>query len=113
MSQSEVYKMNRLACFPLVIVAVIVCACSKSPTDVIVDGATAAGHKIMDPLVQKDASAQAERMITLVIADKPECEIYKTHMREAGKGSPYDATTQKGFITTQQEACKAGCCKHG
>lgn len=103
--------MHRPAYLPLVIVAAIVCACSKSPTDVIVDGATAAGHKIMDPLVQKDASAQAERMITLVVADRPECELYKTHMREAGKGSPYAAMTQKGFVTAQQEACKAGCCK--
>jgi hypothetical protein len=66
---------------------------------------------MMDPLVEKDASAQAERMITLVVADKPECEAYKKQMREAGKGSPYDASTQKGFVTTQQEACKAACCK--
>jgi hypothetical protein len=95
------------------IAALMVCACSKSPMDVLAHSATAVGHKIMDPLMQKDASAQAERMITLVVADKPECEIFKTHMREAGKGSPYDATTQKGFVTTQQEACKAGCCKPG
>jgi hypothetical protein len=85
-------------------------SCSKSPTDVAVDTANAVGHKLLDPLVLKDASAQAERMVAY-LSDKPECEIYKARMREAGKGSPYEATTQRGFVQTQQDACKAGCCK--
>ncbi len=82
-------------------------ACSKSPTDAAVDAGTAIGHKLLDPLVLKDASAQAERMVAY-LSDKPECEIYRARMREAGRGSPYEATTQRGFVQTQQDACKAG-----
>jgi hypothetical protein len=79
-------------------------------TDTAVGAANAAGRKLTEPLVQKDASAQAERMVGF-LADNPDCEIYKTRMREAGRGSPYEATTQRGFVQTQQDACKAGCCK--
>lgn len=86
-------------------------ACSKSPVESAVDAANAVGTKIVQPLVQKDASAQAERMIRLVVADKPECHIFKDQMREAGKGSPYEAATQRGFVQVQQDACKANCCK--
>jgi hypothetical protein len=49
----------------------------------------------MQPLVEKDASAQSERMIRLDILDKPECQILKDRMGEAGKGSPYEAVTQR------------------
>ncbi len=90
--------------------AALLSSCAKSPTDAAVDAATAVGHKLLDPLVLKDASAQAERMVGF-LADKPECEIYKMRMREAGKSSPYEATTQRGFVQTQLDACKAGCCK--
>jgi hypothetical protein len=65
----------------------------------------------MVPLLEKAVLAEAERVITFVVADKPKCEIYQAHMRETGRGSPYDATTQRGFVTVQQEACKASCCK--
>jgi hypothetical protein len=75
-----------------------------------VDAANAVGRKLVEPLVQKDASAQAERMVAF-LADNPACEIYKARMREAGKGSPYVATTQREFVQTQQDACKVGCCK--
>jgi hypothetical protein len=85
-------------------------SCSKSPTDIAADTANSVGRKLVEPLVQKDASAQAERMVAF-LADNPECEIYKTRMREVGNGSPYEATTQRGFVQTQQDACKAGCCK--
>jgi PBP1b-binding outer membrane lipoprotein LpoB len=72
--------------------AVVLSSCSRSPTDAAVDAANAAGRKLMEPLVQKDASAQAERMVAF-LADNPACEIYKARMREAGRGSPYEATT--------------------
>jgi hypothetical protein len=65
----------------------------------------------MQPLVPGDASGQAERMIRLVVADKPECEPFRTRMREVGKYSPFEATMQKQFILVQQDACKVGCCK--
>jgi hypothetical protein len=90
--------------------ALMLSSCSKSPADAAIDADTAVGHKLLDPLVLKDASAQAERMVAM-LADKPECETYKARMREAGQGSPYEATTQRGFVQTQQDACKAGCCK--
>ncbi len=85
-------------------------SCSKSPTDTAIDAGNTVGHKLLDPLVLKDASAQAERMVAN-LSDKPQCEIYRTRMREAGKGSPYEGTTQRGFVQTQQDACKADCCK--
>ncbi len=104
-------RVNLAICLAILSATVVISGCSKSPTDAINDGATAIGHKLMDPLYLKDASAQAERMITMVLLDKPECEVFKTQMREAGKGSPYEATTARGFVITQQEACKANCCK--
>lgn len=76
----------------------------------IAGGAAAAGQKLMQPLVQKDASTQAEKMSELLY-DKPECAIYKERIREAGKGSPYEGATQWRLVHTQQEACAAGCCK--
>ena len=39
------------------------------------------------PLVQKDASRQAQKHIDM-LADRPECELFKLPGREAGKGSP-------------------------
>ncbi len=90
--------------------AAVLSSCSKSPTDIAVDAVNAFGRKVTEPLVQKDASAQAERIVGF-LADNPECEIYKARMRDAGRASPYEATTQRGFVQTQQDACKAGCCK--
>ena len=90
--------------------AAVLSSCSRSPTDVAVDAVNAFGRKVTAPLVQKHASAQAERMVGF-LADNPECEIYKARMREAGRASPYEATTQRGFVQTEQDACKAGCCK--
>jgi hypothetical protein len=79
--------------------------------DAYVETANAAGQKLMQPVVPSDASGQAERMIRLVVADKPECEPFRARMREVGKYSPFEATTQKQFILVQQDACKANCCK--
>jgi hypothetical protein len=96
---------------PLLLTALMLTACSKSPAEHVVDAANVVGRKIMEPLAPKDASGQAERMITLVVADKAECEAFRARMREAGKGSPFDAVTQRQFIQVQQDACKANCCK--
>ena len=92
-------------------VAWLVMSCSKSPIDRAVDAANEVAHQALKPLAPTDASAQAERMIRLVVADRPECEIDKSRMREVGKNSPYEATTQRGFIQVQQDACKADCCR--
>jgi hypothetical protein len=89
----------------------ILTACSKSPVDGAIDAANSTATKMMRPLAPTDASEQAERMIKLVLLDKPECQPFKDQMREAGKGSPYEATTQKRFIQAQQDACRVGCCK--
>jgi hypothetical protein len=37
-------------------------------------------------------------LIKLVVLNKPECRPFKDETREAGKGSPYQATTQIGSI---------------
>ena len=64
----------------------------------------------MGPIALKDASEQAKRMADL-IADRPECADYKNRMIEAGRGSPYEGSTQLKFVQTQQDADKAGCIK--
>jgi hypothetical protein len=91
--------------------ALLLAACSKSPVERMVDAASSAGQKLTQPLVPSDASGQAERMIRLVVAEKPECEPFRVRMREVGKYSPFEATTQRQFIQVQQDACKADCCK--
>jgi hypothetical protein len=90
--------------------AVALSACSKSPPALVAAAAETAGQQLMQPLVQKDASSQAERM-TELLSDKPQCEVFKERMREAGKGSPYEGTTQWALVHAQQNACAAGCCK--
>jgi hypothetical protein len=93
----------------LILVVTAVAACSKSPTAVVADPAGTVGQRLMQPLVQKDASIQAKRM-TELLSDKPACEIFKERMKEAGKGSPYEGTTQWRLVHAQQDACAAGCC---
>ena len=48
----------------------VLSACSRSPTDVAISAANSIGQKVMGNLAPKDASAQAERMISLVGADQ-------------------------------------------
>jgi hypothetical protein len=83
----------------------ILMACSRSPVDGAVVAANSAATKMMQPLAPAHASEPAERMIKLVLLDKLECQPFKDQMREAGKGSPYEATTQKLFVQAQQDAC--------
>jgi hypothetical protein len=95
----------------LLVGAVALAACSKSPSEGVVTAANAASQGLMQPLVQKDASIQAKRMTELVLSDKPGCEVFRERMKEAGKGSPYEGATQWKLVHTQQDACAAGCCK--
>jgi hypothetical protein len=94
----------------LIVSAFALPACSKSPTAVVVAAANAFGQHLMRPLVQKDASDEAKRM-TELLSDRPECDVYKKRMLEAGRGSPYAGITQWKIVHTQHDACAAGCCK--
>ena len=88
--------------------AVVASACSKSVTESAVDSASAVGTKLMAPLVQKDASRQAEALAQR-LADRPECEVYRNRLREAGKGPPAAGATQLAIVEAYQDAGKAGC----
>lgn len=90
--------------------ALVLAACSRSPSETVAAAADAAGRRLMQPLVQKDASNQAKRM-TELLSDKVECEVFKQRMLEAGKHSPYDGTTQWELVHAQKDACAAGCCR--
>jgi|SRR5579862_9571887 hypothetical protein len=94
-----------------VVSVVALAGCSKSPPAAVAAAATSAGQQLMQPLVQKDASAQAKRMSEMVLSDKPKCDVFRQRMKEAGKGSPYEGATQWALVHTQQDACAAGCCK--
>lgn len=99
----------RLVSF-LILSSVAIAACSKSPSAVVAATTNAVGRRLMQLVVQKDASIQAKRTAEL-LSDKPDCEVFKQRMMEAGKGSPYEGTTQWKLAHTQQDACAAGCCK--
>jgi hypothetical protein len=90
--------------------ALVLAACSKSPVDSTIEAANRLATRLLAPLVQKDASMQARKLIDR-IEDRPECEVYKQRLREAGKASPYAATTQRELVTAYQDAGKAGCGK--
>jgi hypothetical protein len=76
--------------------------------DVTMDGANAAATKLMAPLVQQDASRQVEGLIRS-IDDRPACQDYIKHLRDAGRGSPYEGATEMMIIHTYDAAGKAGC----
>ena len=84
--------------------------CSKSPTGAVTDAANAAGGKLMEPLAQKDASRQAQKLANM-IEDRPECQQYRNRLFEAGNGSPVAGTTQMAFVETMKAAGEAGCRK--
>jgi hypothetical protein len=98
------------AVIPVVISAVALTACSKSPTEAVEAATNAIGPWLMRGIVQKDASTQAKRMTELLL-DRPECNVFKQRMLEAGKGSLYEGATQSKLVHAQQDACAAGCCK--
>ena len=84
-------------------------ACSKSPGEALYAATTAATRPLMQNLVEKDASHEVDGLIAL-IANKPQCEAYKQALREAGKGSPYEGSTQLKISHARQDACKSDCC---
>jgi hypothetical protein len=90
--------------------AVALTACSKSPSAVVAGAVNSFALHLMQPIVQKDASGEAKRMVQL-LSDRPECEVYKRRMLDAGRGSPYAGMTQWKIVHTQRDACAAGCCK--
>lgn len=94
----------------VIVIAVALAACSKSPSEIVAGAAGAVGQRVMQPLVQRDASIQAKRM-TELLSDQPACEVFKERMREAGKGSPYEGATEWKLVHAQADACAAGCCK--
>jgi hypothetical protein len=100
-----------MRCFTLLTLVVLLAlaACSKSPGEALYAATTAATRPLMQNLVEKDASHEVDGLIALV-ANKPECEVYKQALREAGKGSPYEGSTQLRISNARQDACKAGCC---
>jgi hypothetical protein len=95
----------------VVVSALALASCSRSPTETVGSAAEAAGQRLMQPLVQKDASAQAKRLTEMALSDKPECAVFRERMKEAGQGSPYEGATQWKLVHAQQDACAAGCCK--
>ena len=62
------------------------------------------------PVVQKDASRQAQKLIDM-LADRPECELFKLRGREAGKGSPTSGATEYAMTHAFDDAGKAACGK--
>jgi hypothetical protein len=93
-----------------VLSASVLAACSKSPIESTVDAANTAATKLMAPLVEKDASRQAEGLIRNIDA-RPSCEGYIQRLREAGHGSPSDGATQWAIAHTYDAAEKARCVK--
>jgi hypothetical protein len=103
--------MHNVTFFGLVVAsAALVAGCSKSPVETGVDAAQSAIKQAMAPLNPKDASAQAERMV-LLIQDRPECDLYKGLLRDAGRGPPAAGTTQLNLVGAYDAASKAGCVK--
>ena len=90
------------------VVSFAVAACSKSPVDTAIDAANTLANRLMAPLVQKDASMQARKLIDK-LEDRPECEVYKQRLRDVGKASPYEGATQLAISHAWQDAGAAGC----
>jgi hypothetical protein len=85
----------------------LIAACSKSPVERGVEATTGLIKQAMAPIYPKDASAQAERMV-LLLADRPECDVYKAQLRDAGRGPPTEGTTQRNLVVAYDAAGKAG-----
>jgi hypothetical protein len=100
----------RMCAAGAVAVAFVRAGCPKSPADSAIDAANTLATRLMAPLVQKDASMQARKLIDK-LADRPECEVYKQRLREVGNASPYAATTQLALQNAYQDADRAGCGK--
>lgn len=89
-----------------VAVAFVRAGCSKSPADSAIDAANSLATRLIAPLLQKDASMKARKLIDK-LADRPECEVYKQRLRQVGKASPYAATTHLALQNAYQDADRA------
>jgi len=48
-----------------------------------------------------------------LLADRPECDMSRELLREAGRGPPAAGTTQRNFVVAYDAAGKVGCVKAG
>jgi hypothetical protein len=105
---------HKVTVIGLLVVAsvVLIAGCSKSPVDAGVKAGQSGAKQLLAPLNPKDASAQAERMVSL-LADRPECDLYRDLLHQAGRGSPTAGTTQLDLVGAYDAASKAGCVKAG
>ena len=91
-------------------ITVLIAGCSKSPADVGVEAAQKTAKQLLATINPKDASSQAERMVSL-LANRPECDVYKAQLREADGGAPAEGATQRNLVVAYDAAGKAGCVK--
>jgi hypothetical protein len=82
--------------------------CSKAPPQVTEDTTTDVGRAASPSIVPKDASRQAEKLAAQ-IDPRPECNVFREQMREAGHGSPAAAATHMAFQEARKAAREAGC----
>jgi len=92
------------------LVSCVIGACSKSAVEATVDTTNKVGTKLMSGVVQKDASIQVEGLIRN-LEDRPECDVYRTRLREIERSSPYEGATQSVIVRTYGAAGKADCVK--
>lgn len=83
-------------------------SCSKSPVDSAIETANAVSLHVVSNLVEKDASQQTAGLIRH-LQRRPDCQQYIEALREAGRGSPYQGTTEYRIAHVYQDAQQAGC----
>ncbi len=106
----ECERGNMKPCALIVVISLSMIGCSKSPVQSASDTVQSAAGSVLAPLNPNDASKQAENMIRL-IEDRPECDMFKQRLREAGKGPPAAGTTQVAILDAYNAAKAAGCRK--
>ena len=83
--------------------------CSRDPsTPTLANPEDSSLERASPSIVPKDASRQAAKLLA-TIADRPECEEFRTAILEASAGSPAAGTTQMAFIEARKAAREAGC----
>lgn len=92
----------------VVLCCTLLAGCSKSPVDSAIKVANAVSLHVMSNLVEKNASHQTEGLIRN-LQQRPDCQQYIDALREAGRGSPYEGTTEYRVVHVYQEAQHAGC----
>lgn len=100
----------RASVVAIALAACLLAGCTKSPVDTAVYSLQAASAKLMDNLVEKTASRQAEGLARLIY-NRTDCQPYIDRLREAGRGAPANGATQWALEHTYVDAQKAGCVK--